>query len=409
MRLPAFLTITYFTIVFSVITVAYGEIVHRAQTNELAFSNRDKQIYLSDFVQFYTCGKLVLNPQTRTRIYDPLAINQAMPVAVPVEDRIIPAVPFFIVFMAPWACLPVDTSFIAWILLSMLAMAGGSLLLLKGYRQASWQAAVGYMAAILMAQPSWFTLFIGHACFFQYFFIATFFFAFFKKKDWLAGAGMALASFKPQYAIGLAIPALAARRFQLLAWGAFFELCLLTLAAATVGLDNTLHFPSLIAKYEHDQSRVVPRMICLRAILERFLPHQTTMLMAWLCFGAALLLGLWLWRQAARKKNLEPWAAAFTLVSALLFSPHAHVYDAVMMGLVAIFTIPVSGFFGFAKLSRPKAILALTMMAYPLLSWYFFVGIGIDGQMVGYPFAVLHLLILISILAIFRAESKEAV
>ncbi|HMY04877.1 MAG TPA: hypothetical protein PKA48_16040, partial [Candidatus Obscuribacter sp.] len=109
------LTITYFTIIAAVLVVPYGELVKRAQTNELAFSTRNKQLYLSDFVQFYTCGKLVLEPATRTRIYDPAAINKAMPVAVPMEDRIIPAVPFFIVLMAPWALLPVDTSFLVWI------------------------------------------------------------------------------------------------------------------------------------------------------------------------------------------------------------------------------------------------------------------------------------------------------
>lgn len=55
MRLPAFITLTYFTVIFAVIVVAYGEVARRAQTNELAYSVKDKQIYLSDFVQFYTC------------------------------------------------------------------------------------------------------------------------------------------------------------------------------------------------------------------------------------------------------------------------------------------------------------------------------------------------------------------
>jgi Glycosyltransferase family 87 len=404
MRLPAFITLTYFTVIFAVIVVAYGEVARRAQTNELAYSVKDKQIYLSDFVQFYTCGKLVLDPATRLKVYDPRAINQAMPVGIPPEDRIIPAVPFFIVLMAPWALLPLNTSFIVWILLSAAAMAAGSFILLKDLKGASNLAILGFLAAILVAQPSWFTLFIGHACLFQYFFLCLFFWGLHKKNDWVAGAGMALASFKPQYAIGLAIPALAEKRFKLLAWGACFELCLLGLAVATVGLDNTIHFPSLITKYEHDQSRVVPRMICLRAILERFLPHQPTMIISWLLFGGSLLLAFVLWRQARSKPSLMPWAAAFTIVSALLFSPHAHVYDAVMMGIAAIFVLPTSGFFGFKQQTALKSWLSLTLMAYPLISWYFFVGIGIDGQMVGYPFALLHLIILLAILAIFKAE-----
>ena len=196
MRLPAFLTLTYFTVIFAVIVIAYGEVVRRAETNELAYSVKDGQTYLSDFVQFWACGKLILDPATRQKIYDPLAIHQAMPVAVPVEDRIVPAVPFFIVLMAPWALLPVNTSFIAWIFLSVASMAAGSWMLLKDVKGASRLAIGGFLAAILVAQPSWFTLFIGHACFFQYFFLCLFFWGLLKKRDWVAGLGMALASFK---------------------------------------------------------------------------------------------------------------------------------------------------------------------------------------------------------------------
>jgi len=401
------LTITYFTIIAAVLVVPYGELVKRAQTNELAFSTRNKQLYLSDFVQFYTCGKLVLEPSTRTRIYDPAAINKAMPVAVPMEDRIIPAVPFFIVLMAPWALLPVDTSFLVWILLSAICMAGGSLLLLRGWKEATPLACLGFLTAILMAQPSWFTLFIGHACFYQYFFLSLFFFALLHKKDALAGAGMALASFKPQFAIPLLVPALAGRRFKLLAWGAAFELGLLALSVFTVGLDNTIHFPALIAKYEHDQSRVVPRMICLRAIIERVLPHQATMLLSWALFALSLAMAYYLWRRTMKNQKLWPLAASFTITAGLVFSPHAHVYDAVMMGLVAIMLLPVNGLFGFASLSRTRKLLCTSLMLYPMASWYFFVGISEAGNMIGYPFAVLDLLILLGILAVFKEENRQ--
>jgi hypothetical protein len=149
-------------------------------------------------------------------------------------------------------------------------------------------------------------------------------------------------------------------------------------------------------------------MICLRAILERFLPHQLTMLISWALFGGSLLLAFVLWRKARLKPNLMPWAAAFTIVSALLFSPHAHVYDSVMIGIAAIFVLPTSGFFGFKKQTALKSWLSLILMSYPFLSWYFFVGISIDKQMVGYPFAVLHLIILVAIMAVFKAEGARA-
>lgn len=406
-----FFTLTYFTIIASLCFASYREVVVRAEKNELAYSIKDKQVSLSDFVQFWVCGKLVLNPETRHRVYDPTAINQAMPVAVPVEDRIIPAVPFFIVLMAPWALMPVDQSFLLWIAASLLSMGAITALLLKDLRGGGTLSIAGFITAILAAQPTWFTVFIGHACLFQYLFIGLFFWGLLKKNDPIAGAGMALASFKPQYAVPLAMAALAGKRIKLLAWATAVEMLLLAMAVLTIGLDNTIHFPSLMAKYEHDQARVVPRMICLRAILETFLPHGPSMIISWLFYGAALLIGFLMWRQASKNIELARWAAAFTLVSSLLFSPHAHIYDAVMVGIAAIFILPPSGFAGFSKEKRPsplKAWLGLIMACYPFLSWYFFAGlqIGPGNSLVGYPFAVLNGVILLFIMLIYKSEKN---
>ena len=49
--------LAYLAAVSGITIAAYGEIINRAFQNQLAYTCHDKNVYLSDFVQFYTAGK----------------------------------------------------------------------------------------------------------------------------------------------------------------------------------------------------------------------------------------------------------------------------------------------------------------------------------------------------------------
>src|SRR5262245_29367239 len=116
------------TIVFAISIAAYGEIVKKALHNQLAYQCSGGYVYLSDFVQFYTAGKMVSTGQGAS-VYDAAAINKNMPIALPQDDRILLATPFFISLMTPLSLLSVHAGFICWIVLSLASLMAGSYLI----------------------------------------------------------------------------------------------------------------------------------------------------------------------------------------------------------------------------------------------------------------------------------------
>lgn len=391
------------TVVFAITAAAYTELAKRALHRELAYKYHGDSVYLSDFVLFYTVGKMVSTGQG-SHVYDAAAVNRNMPIVLPREDLILLAMPFFISLMAPLAFLSAHAGFTCWILLSLAAMVAASCLILKGSRHLGTLMTALVIFCILASQPSWFTLFIGHACFFQYLFIAVFFWALFSKKDLPAAFALALTSFKPQLAIPLLVPALAQKRFKLLAFAFLFELLLFGLSVVTLGTQATINGPFIVLNWERLHTEVIPRMICLRALFDVVFDHNTAVAIAWSLFAFWLGFTFEVWRRA-KTAELMSTAAAITICGGIIFSPHVHVYDAVLMGLAACFVWPRNGLSvfspsaGFAKFS-----LCSLLAAYPIVSWYFFLFVGAGDGIVGYPFAWLNLAILSSMVLLFREQ-----
>lgn len=397
--------LAYLAAVSGVTLAAYGEIINRAFQNQLAYTCHDKNVYLSDFVQFYTAGKMVSSGQGQL-IYDAAAISKNMPVPLAQDTRIfVLFMPFFISFIAPITLLSLHASFIFWILLSLSSLTAASILILKGRRHFGAQMVATIVFCILASQPAWFTLFTGHACFFQYLFIAVFFWALSSKKDLPAALALALTSFKPQFALPLLVPALAQRRFKLLALAGMFELFLIVLAIFTLGPETTFNGPLSVVQWEHGQTDVIPRMISLRAVLDTVIPHYATAL-SWTLFALWLAFTYKVWRRANDTEHTSA-AAAITITGALLFSPHAHLYDAVLMGLAACFVWPRHGFGDFHRSSGFLRLCLWSLLAaYPLVSWYFFTSVGAGPNVIGYPFAGLDMSILVVMLLLFREQAN---
>lgn len=391
------------TVVFAITAAAYAELAKRALHSELAYTYHGDNVYLSDFVQFYTAGKMVSTGQGKL-VYDAVAINKNMPIALPQDDRILLAMPFFISFMAPLALLPVHAGFICWILLSLAALVVASHSILKGRRHLGKPMIAMVIFFILASLPAWFTLFVGHACFFQYLFIAVFFWALFSNRDLPAAAALALASFKPQFAIPLLVPALAQKRFKLLAFAFLFEGLLIGLSVLTLGTQATFNGPLLVLNWEHLHTEFIPRMICLRALLDVVFDHKTAVAIAWSLFAFWIGFTFELWRRA-KTAELMRTAAAITICGGIVFSPHAHVYDAVLMGLAACFLWPRNGIGAFSRSAGfVKLSLWSLLAAYPLLSWYFFIFVGTGDGLSGYPFAWLNLAIMTLMMLLFREQ-----
>lgn len=400
--------LAYLAAVSGITIAAYGEIVNRASQNQLAYTCHNKNVYLSDFVQFYTAGKLVSSGQGQL-IYDAEAISKNMPVPLAQDTRIfVLFMPFFISFVAPITLLSLHASFIFWILLSLASLTAASILILKGRRHFGAQMVATIVFCILASQPAWFTLFTGHACFFQYLFIAVFFWALFSKKDLPAALALALTSFKPQFALPLLVPALAQRRFKLLALAGAFELFLIILSILTLGPQTTFSGPLSVLQWEHGQTDVIPRMISLRAVLDTVVPHNATAALTWTLFALWLAFTYRVWRRAD-DAELTSAAAAITISGALLFSPHAHLYDAVLMGLAACFVWPRHGFGDFHRSSGFLRLCLWSLLAaYPLVSWYFFTSIGTGPNVLGYPFAGWDMAILVVMLLLFKKQTSAS-
>jgi|AGTN01.3.fsa_nt_gi Protein of unknown function (DUF2029). len=363
------IAIAYIAVVFAISAATYLEIVKKAWHRELAYKYHDNYVYLSDYALFYTVGKMVSTGQGRL-VYDSTAINRNLPVALGRNDTILLAMPFFMAFMVPFSFLSVHSGFICWILLSVAALAVASCLILKGRQFGTLECAL-VVICILASQPAWLTLFLGHACFFQYFFIAVFFWALNSKRDLSAAIALALTSIKPQLAIPLAVPALAQSRFKLVGLALLFEVFLMGLSFLALGPAATLNGPLTVLKWDQEHAHIIPRMISVRALLGAVMTQNTSDAVTWLLFVLWLAFTYEIWRRT-KSAELMSTAATITIAGGMVFSPHVHIYDAVLMGLAACFVWPRNGFgafhwcIGFVRLS-----LWSLFAAYPLVSWYF--------------------------------------
>jgi hypothetical protein len=108
-------------------------------------------------------------------------------------------------------------------------------------------------------------------------------------------------------------------------------------------------------------------MICLRGLLSCFLPIETLLLsLPLFAFGLACSAYLFYYVQKNAPDNLD-WAIACSIICGLLFAPHVHMYDAVMLSVAMVVTLAYRQ----SEWSKSTAakVWFTVLMAWPVAGW----------------------------------------
>ncbi len=331
----------------------------------------------SDFVHFYQCGQLTLSPD-HERIYDPQMqlewFNKLFTNFKWDKPHFIQYVPFVFPLCVPLALLPMAKAYVAWLILSLSCGAGSVILLARHYRRLSWGATLAILVGAASSWVSILSLRIGQPSWLLTAIVAIYFWGLFRKHDIASGIMLALASFKPHYALFFAVPAVALRRWALLATAAACEAVLLTLAGMTVGWQNVFGYPSILMHADATAGFLgvhVEKMVCVRGLLSGALPPEAV-LPASLAVMLAALAGACVWwlRAAAKDEELTRWGCAVLVLMSLFFSPHTHFYDYLILAVSAVLTLDGPSAAAIAG-RRPASFLlwSLLLFVYPAFTW----------------------------------------
>lgn len=355
-----------------------GNLCSEASHQNLSIVRTSKEIRLTDFVHFYQFGTIVRSPE-RSHAYDPETQNRLLEkIMRPGETVPISflheSVPYFGLFMTPFTLLPIDAAQVCFNLVTLTFGCFGLMLLLKLRDDLKlWQKAT-IVAGIIGSYPSIYTLSIGQATWLLAGIVSCYIYLFIKKKDILSGIFLALTTIKFQYLIFLAIPVLVARRMKLIIAAVIAELLLLLVSAQVIGWQAILSYPQYLYNTDINLPVKAQGMMSTRAVFSMLMPQApATYCSLAVAVGACVILAL-SWKLVDRSQSKEStWALmALTIVAALVFSPHTHVYDALLLAVPAVLTLGSKDrFLGQAW--------SLMLIIYASTSWLILIGDSLLG------------------------------
>jgi hypothetical protein len=361
-------------------------VVEPLTKNDFLYYQDRSGLHMSDYVLFFVSGKMVLGgsgldayaPAVQMRYVDELIYPSKME-----KDFFLQYPPITFAFMVPFALLPLNFSYFLWVLL--LTVSAGGALISYLVRCKGWSPvmAVTCTAYLFCAYPAVFAWKHGQPAWFVLAFYLFYLLAAHHQRHRFQGLSIAACTFKPQYGIILGLHALCTRRWRAVCWAALGVAVMVVVSIAAVGWDNVVNYPHILHDAEKNgaYAGVFPEfMISVRALLCRYLtPMQALNASSALWMLIALIDCLLFVGAQRRSLACRQWAFAVAVCAGLVFSPHAHVHDTLL--LAAAFAVTRAQ--GDAQVPSGSARildrlwLALLMLYVPL-SWPLHVPAAID-------------------------------
>jgi len=328
-----------------------------------------------DFLRFYSIGQILCSDE-KMHVYDPEVqlrfFNALISPAHTDKVMFVQHPPFLFSFFIPFASLPLNQSYGAWFICSILFGSAPVILLLLQKRKLSILQLFSFFIGFAVCLPAWRAHYIGQLSWFLVGLFAFYVWALLVKRRVLAGAMLALTLAKLQYLPFLLLPLMANRSKKLLVSFAVSVVLLLCIAGTTVGWSNVFGYPFILLSTESSQDvGLFPEeMVCLRGPLSCF-PRPIALFIS----GASgllafmFLVAIW-WRYRTPTEQEYRWLISLTLIAALVFAPHVHHYDCLILAIPAALTLTTVDPFEAVKLpSRPFRCWTLLFIVYPAFSW----------------------------------------
>jgi hypothetical protein len=365
-------------------------------------SRQESRLFFCDFAKYYVCGKLAIS-EDRYKAYDRavqadytarFALGDAK-----VQEEFIHYPPMDFPLMAPLSALSFEHSFLAFCFLGNAIFIAGTFLLNRATACfANFRILVFFWLAVFGSVPMLRTFVLGQTSVFLTGIIALYVFSILKDRPAWGGIALALTSIKPQYTLFLAIPALAQRRYKLIIWAALCEVLMILGAVATIGIKNVINYPAILLHSEQTvelAGAFVSEMVNVRGLLANLFDDSIAAKTSAIFALLAMTYLAFLWLKFCRDPKDSPQARlllAITVMFALTFSPHTHLYDCLFVAVALLaagnssLTAAIS-----ADQSAAQKIFACLLLAYPVAGWCFLILPQGTGAVHTAPFAVYNL------------------
>lgn len=399
---------------------------------ETVYTHENGVFQSVDFISYYAIGNILKSKKSH-ELYDPAVqmefFNDAikpLKLEVSVYNQY---PPFYYLLFVPFTVLPIRTAFFSW--LALTSLTGGLALILLSTRGSGLsKMGAAFVALSTLASFPGFNVFtFGLASWLFLAFFCLFYWSLISNNQLRSGINLGLLAMKPHYMVSALVPALFVKS-KTIFLSLLATVILLCLSAGIVaGFENVLGYSKaiVIADSSNLTSNLYPeRMICLRQILTFFLARDQALLLSLVVFFLSLIASGWLFHQSIVEKKFPlPWAISLSILLLLLFSPHQHVNDCILIAICTVLTVPSirpSILFGIKPWSL--RIWCGLLLIYPVLSWLFMVFApmlcpewlksasevnGLPGGLTGFTsYFVLHLILLFLGLSYLRALETEA-
>ncbi|MBP7862339.1 DUF2029 domain-containing protein [bacterium] len=404
--------IAFVLLSFSCLMIAHKLIVPLSDTRWF-IDKKTNEYHVIDFFQYYQASELarskldscnVYNPdRQRTWFNDlvaPLSSNEVFYNQQP---------PNFFPFLYPISLLPANFSYVIWCILQT-SFGLTSLFALGSCGSLSKKDRVLFLLGVLASFPAYSLIWHGNTTFWLVGWLSAYVLCFLKKRDILGGVFMSFATFKPQYMFLMLLPALAGKRIKLLAAFAITELILLGIASVIIGADNVISYPSIVKKAESYAGfiGVNPQvMISLRGVFAQFLSIHDSLTYTSSLMFLSLIPMFFVWtKYQTEEKNLQ-FLWALTICTAVLLSPHCHVFDFLLLSMAAILTLKQLSILKLSSELTPYRIWCAIFLLFPLASWIANYALGHKLAPIAFFFPVILALSILSFINL-RSENAKA-
>jgi hypothetical protein len=375
---PHVLDFAYACLVFywflSVVGNLWGYV---AKPVALAFSSAGS-LKLGDFLCFYEAGRICLSAE-HLKLYDyGYQLRVLNDLIAPLTSNTVFAIPYpptaFLLF-TPLAVLPLESSFRAFIVLSIVLGAVSLLALAAVSHPRQRIFAALFLMGVFVSIPAQVTFHLGQITWILLGLLTVYCLCLRQGRDIAAGVALGLLFVKPQYALFLVIPPMVCRRWKVVLAALAVLAALGVVAVVHFGIASLTGYPAYLLAVASSSKYfgMFPQLhVNLRAFMSMFLSDRAAMWLGAILFALGLAWVVWLWRKFSRPGECWPqdWLLACTISSALCFSLHSHYYDSLLLAVAAGLTLPTLSPTALYRLpSLPFRIWCLILVLFPLLGF----------------------------------------
>ncbi|HEY9711968.1 MAG TPA: glycosyltransferase family 87 protein [Chroococcales cyanobacterium] len=397
---------------------AYAEIGRFMREGTLFARVLDGKPFINDTVQWYNAAVLAHRCAGGTfNIYDPEIQDRSMraitqPV-VPEAYLYLQYPPQFFPLVEPFARFPIGQAYFVWCGIALVLISICLWFVIKDAAKEKFARAFMFIGT-LASFPAWLSFELAQTSLFQ--FPATMAFWLFMRagKFFLAGLVMTLLLVKVQYSPALLLIGLLLGRLRYAAGLTVSCVFLTIITVLNVGIENIKRFPEALA-FGETSNKVAgvgaEQMQNFRGELVVLLGqdgrviHLTVLAL----FGLGVATIGWLWWRVYPRLSEKLGRQAFNILAAcsvlisLITSPHTHIQEFLSASLALLFLYPlVAG----ARKTRAEKTLYGLMIAYPALSWIFFLGKIVFFLLRMQPFLIWTLAVLFCVYRIVGERTR---